>query len=63
MIAADGAVRARGVEPCGRRVDERRRSTGDPLPRMILDRVLMARFESEFCARCDLWWHGMPVDG
>jgi hypothetical protein len=30
---------------------------------MILDDVLKARFDGEFCACCDLWCHGMPVDG
>lgn len=37
------------------------RKEGDPLPRMILDGVLKARFEDGLCKECDIWWHSMPV--
>lgn len=37
------------------------RKPGDPLPRMVLDGVLKARFEGGLCAECDIWWHSMPV--
>lgn len=38
------------------------RRPGDPLPRMVLDGVLRARFDAAgLCARCELWWHSMPV--
>jgi hypothetical protein len=37
------------------------RQPGDPLPRMVLDGVLQATFEGEFCTECRLWWHSMPV--
>lgn len=36
------------------------RAPGDPLPRMVLDGVLQARFESGLCQECRLWWHSMP---
>jgi hypothetical protein len=36
------------------------RQPGDPLPRMILDGVLLAEFDGALCARCRLWWHSMP---
>ncbi len=37
------------------------RQPGDPLPRMILDGVLQARFdEGGPCRECRLWWHSMP---
>lgn len=36
------------------------RKPGDPLPRMVLDGVLQARFEGEACKECRLWWHSMP---
>jgi len=36
------------------------RKPGDPLPRMVLDGVLQARFEGGLCKRCRLWWHSMP---
>ena len=37
------------------------REPGDPLPRMVLDGVLQARFEENLCKECRLWWHSMPV--
>lgn len=37
------------------------RKPGDPLPRMILDGVLEARFEGGLCRTCRLWWHSLPV--
>jgi len=37
------------------------RKEGDPLPRMILDGVLQARFEGDLCKECRIWWHSMPV--
>lgn len=37
------------------------RRPGDPLPRMILDGVLMARFEGDKCKEARIWWHSMPV--
>ena len=36
------------------------RKPGDPLPRMVLDGVLSARFEGGLCKECWLWWHSMP---
>jgi limonene-1,2-epoxide hydrolase len=36
------------------------RKQGDPLPRMVLDGVLQARFEGDVCRECSLWWHSMP---
>jgi hypothetical protein len=36
------------------------RSPGDPLPRMILDGILQARFEANLCKECRIWWHSMP---
>jgi SnoaL-like domain len=36
------------------------RQPDDPLPRMVLDGVLEARFESGLCRECRLWWHSMP---
>jgi len=36
------------------------RKPGDPLPRMVLDGVLQARFEGGLCKHCRLWWHSMP---
>jgi limonene-1,2-epoxide hydrolase len=35
------------------------RKPGDPLPRMVLDGVLHARFAGGLCSECRLWWHGM----
>jgi len=37
------------------------RKPGDPLPRMVLDGVLQARFEEGRCKECRIWWHSMPV--
>ncbi|HYD76033.1 nuclear transport factor 2 family protein [Ramlibacter sp.] len=36
------------------------RQPGDPLPRMVLDGVLQARFEVGLCAEARIWWHSMP---
>jgi limonene-1,2-epoxide hydrolase len=36
------------------------RSPGDPLPRMVLDGVLQARFAGGLCTTCRLWWHSLP---
>ncbi len=36
------------------------RKPGDPLPRMVLDGVLHARFEGGLCRDCRLWWHSLP---
>ena len=36
------------------------RKPGDPLPRMVLDGVLIAAFEGSLCSKCELWWHSMP---
>jgi hypothetical protein len=37
------------------------RKPGDPLPRMVLDGILHARFDRGLCAECRLWWHSMPA--
>jgi hypothetical protein len=37
------------------------RKPGDPLPRMVLDGVLQARFDATLCSECRIWWHSMPV--
>lgn len=37
------------------------RKPGDPLPRMILDGILQARFEGSLCKECHIWWHSMPL--
>lgn len=37
------------------------RQPGDPLPRMVLDGVLQARFSEGLCAEARIWWHSMPV--
>ena len=37
------------------------RKPGDPLPRIVLDGVLQARFEGDLCQECRLWWHSMPL--
>jgi hypothetical protein len=37
------------------------RKPGDPLPRMILDGVLEAKFDKGLCRECRLWWHSLPV--
>jgi hypothetical protein len=36
------------------------RQPGDPLPRMVLDGVLQARFADGLCAQARIWWHSMP---
>lgn len=36
------------------------REPGDPLPRMVLDGVLQARFSGDLCAEARIWWHSMP---
>ena len=37
------------------------RQPGDPLPRMVLDGMLAARFDGGLCRECRIWWHSMPV--
>lgn len=37
------------------------RKPGDPLPRMVLDGVLQARFADGLCVGARIWWHSMPV--
>jgi hypothetical protein len=37
------------------------RQSGDPLPRMILDGILQARFAGDHCQECRLWWHSQAV--
>ena len=37
------------------------RRPGDPLPRMVLDGVLRARFTDGLCEDCSIWWHSMPM--
>ena len=32
-----------------------------PLPRMVLDGVLQARFAGGLCQACRLWWHSQPA--
>jgi SnoaL-like domain len=36
------------------------RQLGDPLPRMVLDGVLRARFAQGLCTEARIWWHSMP---
>ncbi|MCP5281570.1 MAG: nuclear transport factor 2 family protein [Rhodoferax sp.] len=36
------------------------RNAGDPLPRMVLDGMLQARFSNGLCAEAHIWWHSMP---
>jgi limonene-1,2-epoxide hydrolase len=38
------------------------RKSGDPLPRMVLDGVLQARFAGDLCAECRLWWHSQVLE-
>ncbi|MBL8351395.1 MAG: nuclear transport factor 2 family protein [Burkholderiaceae bacterium] len=33
------------------------RRPGDPLPRMVLDGVLQARFAGGLCTQARIWWH------
>lgn len=37
------------------------RQPGDPLPRMVLDGALQARFADGLCTECRIWWHSMPL--
>ena len=37
------------------------RQPGDPLPRMVLDGILQARFSEGLCAEARIWWHSMPL--
>jgi len=36
------------------------RKPGDPLPRMVLDGMLQARFADGLCTEARIWWHSMP---
>ena len=36
------------------------RKPGEPLPRMVLDGVLQARFAAGLCSEARIWWHSMP---
>jgi hypothetical protein len=36
-----------------------KRKPGDPLPRMVLDGLLIAEFEASSCKKCQIWWHSM----
>jgi SnoaL-like domain len=36
------------------------RKPGDPLPRMVLDGVLLAEFKDRLCSKARIWWHSMP---
>lgn len=36
------------------------RAAGDPLPRMVLDGVLQAKFSGRLCSEARIWWHSMP---
>lgn len=36
------------------------RQPGDPLPRMVLDGVLQARFAQGLCTEARIWWNSMP---
>ena len=36
------------------------RKPGDPLPRMVLDGVLRAKFVDGLCAEARIWWHNLP---
>ena len=35
------------------------RQPGEPLPRMVLDGALQARFADGLCQDCRLWWHSV----
>ncbi len=37
------------------------RKPGDPLPRMVLDGILQAKFSGSGCQECRLWWHSAPI--
>ena len=36
------------------------RSPGEPLPRMVLDGVLLGTFSEGLCAEAHIWWHSTP---
>ena len=36
------------------------RKPGEPLPRMILDGILTAKFAQGLCTEAHIWWHSMP---
>lgn len=36
------------------------RQPGDPLPRMVLDGILQARFDAGLCRLARIWWHSTP---
>jgi hypothetical protein len=36
------------------------RKPGDPLPRMVLDGMLVATFKDDLCAEARIWWHSQP---
>ena len=36
------------------------RKPGEPLPRMVLDGVLQAKFSGGLCLEAHIWWHSMP---
>ncbi|NMF91159.1 nuclear transport factor 2 family protein [Aromatoleum petrolei] len=36
------------------------RRPGDPLPRMVLDGILHAKFAGSLCSEARIWWHSMP---
>ena len=39
------------------------RTTGDPLPRLALDGMLVAEFNADgLCQSCRLWWHSVVQD-
>ena len=40
------------------------RQPGDPLPRLVLDGILVAEFNpTGLCQVCRIWWHSMVLDG
>lgn len=36
------------------------RQPGEPLPRMVLDGILQARFSAGLCSQARIWWHSRP---
>lgn len=36
------------------------RQPGEPLPRMVLDGILQARFSAGLCSQARIWWHNQP---
>lgn len=36
------------------------RKPGEPLPRMVLDGILTAKFAGGLCTEAHIWWHSMP---